>query len=175
MAQIKKIFTLKCFFLVSPNCSTPPTSPTAPPPAHFENHYVGKNLVIWTAWSGTGHWNDIYLYIVFAIITIEASLTCSQSILRKNVCDLISVKPVWTWQPSRSLGSWWGQNSRSSSGTERQQKQQCLYTVKQYNSTDLTALCGQWSGPGRWHCHTVLYLSRNNPNPNPSPYVLFCT
>lgn len=38
---------------------------------------------------------------------IRSALTWSQSILRKNVCDLISVKPVWTWQPSRSFGSCW--------------------------------------------------------------------
>lgn len=36
-------------------------------------------------------------------------LTWSQSILLKNVWDLISVNPVWTWQPSLSFGSW-GEN-----------------------------------------------------------------
>lgn len=46
------------------------------------------------------------------------SLTCSQSILRKKVCDLISVKPVWTWQPSRSLGSCWDGDSRSETSTQ---------------------------------------------------------
>lgn len=38
----------------------------------------------------------------------RSARTWSQSILRKNVCDLISVKPVWTWQPNRSFGSCWG-------------------------------------------------------------------
>ena len=49
-------------------------------------------------------------WIILSLLT-HSALTCSQSILRKNVCDLISVKPVWTWQPSRSLGSCWDQDS----------------------------------------------------------------
>lgn len=46
--------------------------------------------------------------LYFLALFTRSALTWSQTILRKNVCDLISVKPVWTWQPNRSFGSCWG-------------------------------------------------------------------
>lgn len=69
------------------------------------------SLTIWTlveAWYFT-----VFIKIHWTQEQHQWALTCSQSILRKNVCDLISVKPVWTWQPSRSLGSCWDQDSWS--------------------------------------------------------------